>query len=240
MLHLSWCCDIPATHSDDKLTEGGRRGVRCEVRGVREEVEGTEEGAEEEEEWRSEGVKELHLWSDRETLTWQVREKLHIFMFKSINQCLMFQSPLNHNFWGICSHEIPPFKDFFLHFNACFPLLQGPTKILRTCQRKMLTESLDCCQFLLRLVQRYGWHWCSVNRFCDSKLWQPVWNPFVTSQVFRLYTQSRADPRYNKSEHKKPGSEMAHTKSKHDQPEQTPHHKSGFGAFFFNTGGHGR
>ena len=50
MLHLSWCCDIPATHSDDKLTEGGRRGVRCEVRGVREEVEGTEEGAEEEEE----------------------------------------------------------------------------------------------------------------------------------------------------------------------------------------------
>ena len=25
---------------------------------------------------------------------------------------------------------------------------------------------------------------------------------------------------------------MAHTKSKHDQPEQTPHHKSGFGSFF--------
>ena len=25
---------------------------------------------------------------------------------------------------------------------------------------------------------------------------------------------------------------MAHTKLKHDQPEQTPHHKSGFGSFF--------
>ena len=37
-----------------------------------------------------------------------------------------------------------------------------------------------------------------------------------------MSSQNQADPKENPNEHNKKKSKMAHTKSKHDQPEQTP------------------